>query len=79
MQAIMRVDRVLAILAIVPIRCYARLVSPVLPRACRYVPTCSDYAVAALRKHGFVKGGRLALWRLAKCRPFGGSGWDPVP
>ena len=68
----------LAIAAIGVIGAYRRLVSPVLPCACRFVPTCSDYAAEALRKHGAVKGGLLALRRLLRCHPFGGSGLDPV-
>ena len=68
----------LAIAAIGVIGAYRRLVSPVLPRACRFVPTCSDYAAEALRKHGAVRGGLLALRRLLRCHPFGGSGLDPV-
>lgn len=79
MPAIIRVDRFLASVAVTLISCYARLISPALPRACRYVPTCSDYAMAALRKHGFVKGSRLAILRIARCHPFGGGGLDPVP
>lgn len=73
-----RADGLLAIAAIGVIGAYRRLVSPVLPRACRFVPTCSDYAAEALRKHGAVKGGLLALRRLLRCHPFGGSGLDPV-
>jgi len=79
MRALIRVDRFLALLAIVPISGYSRLISPVFPRACRYVPTCSDYAVGALRKHGFAKGLLLVFLRLARCHPLGGSGFDPVP
>ncbi|HVP58603.1 MAG TPA: membrane protein insertion efficiency factor YidD [bacterium] len=67
-----------ALAAIAAIGGYRRLISPALPRACRYVPTCSDYAAEALRKHGAVRGGLLALWRLLRCHPFGGSGFDPV-
>jgi hypothetical protein len=73
-----RADRLLAIAAIGAIGGYRRWVSPVVPRACRFVPTCSDYAAEALRKHGAVKGGLLALRRLLRCHPFGGSGLDSV-
>jgi putative membrane protein insertion efficiency factor len=73
-----RADRLLAVAAIAVIAAYRRLVSPVVPRACRFVPTCSDYATQALRKHGAVKGGLVALRRLLRCHPFGGSGLDPV-
>lgn len=74
-----RIDTVAAKAMIVAIGSYARFVSPLLPRACRYVPTCSDYATAALARHGFVRGATLAARRLARCHPFGGGGLDPVP
>jgi len=62
-----------------PIRAYRRLVSPVLPRRCRFHPTCSAYAMQAIEKHGAVKGGWLAVRRLLKCHPFHPGGFDPVP
>ena len=49
------------------------------PATCRYTPTCSEYGVQAIIKHGALKGGWLALKRIASCNPFGGSGYDPVP
>jgi uncharacterized protein len=58
---------------------YRRLVSPVLPAACRFYPTCSEYAIGALRRHGPVRGSWLAVRRLAKCHPFHEGGFDPVP
>lgn len=58
---------------------YKRLVSPLLPTACRFTPTCSVYAAEAIRRHGSIRGVRLAIARLARCRPFGGGGDDPVP
>jgi uncharacterized protein len=61
------------------IRAYRLLVSPVLPPACRYLPTCSEYAADALQTHGVGRGAWLALRRLARCHPWGGSGYDPVP
>lgn len=64
---------------IVPIRCYQICLSPLLPSACRYSPTCSAYAIEALKKHGFFKGGWLAFKRILRCQPFGGYGHDPVP
>jgi uncharacterized protein len=63
----------------VPVRAYRLLVSPVLPPSCRFLPTCSDYAVEAIEKHGAVHGMALSLRRLARCHPWGGSGYDPVP
>ena len=61
------------------IRLYQRLISPLLPPACRFVPSCSDYAIEALRLHGFWRGGSLAAWRLLRCNPFAKGGYDPVP
>jgi hypothetical protein len=61
------------------VRAYQFVVSPLLPPSCRYLPTCSDYAIEALARHGVVRGGGLALRRLCRCHPWGGSGYDPVP
>ncbi len=61
------------------VRIYQRLVSPVLGARCRYLPTCSEYALEAIELHGTLRGGWLALCRLARCTPWGGSGYDPVP
>jgi putative membrane protein insertion efficiency factor len=58
---------------------YRLAISPWLGRACRYEPSCSAYAQEAILLHGPVKGGWLAIRRLARCHPWGGSGWDPVP
>lgn len=66
-------------LLILPIRFYQRYVSPTLPPACRFTPTCSQYAIEAIQKHGALKGLWLALRRLLRCHPWGGSGYDPVP
>ena len=61
------------------IRGYQLLISPVRPPCCRFLPTCSDYAIEALARHGAWRGTGLALRRLARCHPWGGSGYDPVP
>jgi len=61
------------------IRGYQRLVSPLFPPTCRYQPTCSQYAIEAIKLHGGLKGSWLALKRIGRCHPFGGSGFDPVP
>lgn len=61
------------------VRIYRRGISPFLPPSCRFEPTCSAYAVEALQKHGAAHGSWLTLRRLARCHPFGGSGYDPVP
>ena len=74
-----KVVAILGILALGAIDGYRLLVSPVLPRACRFVPTCSEYASEAIRKHGMLKGSVLAVRRLLRCHPLGGSGLDPVP
>jgi hypothetical protein len=58
---------------------YQKAISPFLPAACRYTPTCSQYARDALRKHGTVKGSWLAVRRILRCHPWGGHGYDPVP
>jgi putative membrane protein insertion efficiency factor len=63
----------------VPVQLYRWLVSPVLGPSCRYLPTCSEYAVEALARHGVLDGSWLALRRIIRCHPWGGSGFDPVP
>jgi uncharacterized protein len=60
------------------IRFYKKNVSSGLPPACRFHPTCSEYAYEAIDRYGIIKGGRLAIWRILRCNPWGGSGWDPV-
>ena len=66
-------------LLIAPIRVYQYAISPLLGQRCRYYPSCSNYAVAALREHGAVRGLGLASWRLLRCNPFSNGGYDPVP
>ena len=61
------------------IRVYQSTVGPALPRSCRYEPSCSYYAYAAIARYGIGKGCWLALRRLARCQPWGGYGYDPVP
>lgn len=61
------------------IRGYQRWISPALPSACRYLPTCSHYMDEAIRTHGPVKGVWLGTRRLCRCHPWGGQGYDPVP
>ena len=58
---------------------YRGLVSPLLPGCCRYQPSCSRYALDAVTRFGAWRGGRLAAWRLMRCHPWGGWGYDPVP
>lgn len=69
----------LGMVLILPIRFYQRCISPLTPPACRFTPTCSQYAVEAIRKHGPFKGFWLAVKRISRCHPWGGSGYDPVP
>lgn len=61
------------------IRIYQYVISPAMGPKCRYTPSCSQYAVTALQKHGILKGGWLAIRRISSCRPGGGEGYDPVP
>jgi putative membrane protein insertion efficiency factor len=72
------VKRVLTAIVLAPIWLYQRLISPALPRRCKYEPTCSAYAVEAIRQLGVVRGTILAAWRLARCNPFSHGGYDPV-
>jgi putative membrane protein insertion efficiency factor len=64
--------------ALAPIRVYQRFISPALPRRCKYHPTCSAYAVQAIRSYGILRGSVLAMWRLLRCNPFSHGGYDPV-
>jgi putative membrane protein insertion efficiency factor len=70
---------VMGLALVAAIRAYQLLVSPLLPPACRFLPTCSEYAAQAIAEHGALCGAVLALRRLARCHPWGGSGYDPVP
>ena len=70
--------RLLIAIVLAPIRLYQRLVSPALPRRCKYEPTCSAYAVEAIRTFGAARGVVLAAWRLVRCNPWSRGGYDPV-
>lgn len=61
------------------LRMYQRFISPMLPHSCRFVPTCSEYAMEAIERHGALRGSWLALGRLLRCQPFARAGYDPVP
>jgi putative membrane protein insertion efficiency factor len=65
-------------LAIAPVRLYQRVVSPALGRRCRYYPSCSQYAIEAVRRHGVLRGLVLALWRVLRCNPWSRGGFDHV-
>ena len=71
--------KIIGYLLIVPIWCYQKLISPFFPSSCRFTPTCSAYAVEALKSKGPFFGMWLALKRISKCHPWGSSGYDPVP
>jgi putative membrane protein insertion efficiency factor len=72
------VGRIARTIVLTPIVAYQRLISPTLPRRCRYEPTCSRYAVQAVREYGILKGLVLAVWRLLRCNPWSHGGYDPV-
>ena len=61
-----------------PVRVYQRVISPALPRRCKYHPTCSAYAMQAIERYGILRGAVLAAWRLLRCNPFSHGGYDPV-
>jgi putative membrane protein insertion efficiency factor len=71
--------KLLAFPLILLVRLYQYILSPLLPGSCRYSPTCSEYSIQALRKHGALFGGWLTLKRFISCNPWGGHGHDPVP
>lgn len=66
-------------IAIVGVKFYQLTIRPLLPNACRYTPSCSEYSVEAIQKYGAVKGSWLGLKRILRCHPWGGHGYDPVP
>jgi putative membrane protein insertion efficiency factor len=70
--------RLLRALATAPIVVYQRLISPAIPRRCKYEPTCSRYGVEAIRRYGVIRGAVLAGWRLLRCNPWSYGGYDPV-
>jgi putative membrane protein insertion efficiency factor len=75
----MRMKKVLSSVLITLLKFYKGAISPHLGKACRYTPTCSEYGMEAIRKHGPFKGGWLTLKRVLSCNPWGGHGYDPVP
>lgn len=75
----MKLKKVLSMPFILLVRFYQICISPLKPPSCRFTPTCSQYAIEALKKYGPLKGSYLAVKRLLRCHPFGGSGYDPVP
>jgi len=80
MKSVIKIIRnALIWLAIIPIRIYQYIISPLLPTSCRHVPTCSQYAIEALKVHGIFRGTYLAAYRILRCHPWGTHGYDPVP
>jgi putative membrane protein insertion efficiency factor len=73
------IRRILSLPFIVLIRLYQIVISPILGPKCRFTPTCSQYALEAIKKYGIFKGSWLAAKRIARCHPWGGHGYDPVP
>jgi len=73
------IDRALALPLLALVWLYRKLISPALPPACRFYPSCSAYADEALRHHGLTRGAPLMIWRLCRCHPLSSGGFDPVP
>lgn len=73
-----RVARAVRAAATAPIVIYQRFISPAIPRRCKYEPTCSRYAVDAIKEYGILRGAVLAAWRLLRCNPWSYGGYDPV-
>ncbi|HET6350630.1 MAG TPA: membrane protein insertion efficiency factor YidD [Coriobacteriia bacterium] len=76
LRTLTRLPRQLAMLLI---RGYQRFISPLFPPSCRFTPTCSAYALTSVERYGLIKGGWLAVRRVARCHPFHPGGYDPVP
>ncbi len=72
-------NKILVFILLQPIYFYKRVISPLTPPSCRFTPSCSTYALEAIKKHGAFKGLFLAIKRIFRCHPWGGSGYDPVP
>ncbi len=80
LRSILRmVSKAITLMLVAPILFYQKFISPLTPPSCRFTPTCSEYARQALLKYGPVKGLALAVWRILRCNPWGGHGYDPVP
>ena len=79
MEIFSKLARAARLAAIALLRAYKFAISPLFPPSCRYVPTCSEYAIEAVERHGVLRGSALAFWRLLRCHPFVKGGFDPVP
>jgi len=71
--------KLISFLLLLPVYFYQGMISPLLPQSCRYTPSCSQYAIEAVKKNGPIKGLLLATNRILRCHPWGGHGYDPVP
>ncbi|MBN1418155.1 MAG: membrane protein insertion efficiency factor YidD [Planctomycetes bacterium] len=74
----MKLARIPARLAILAVRVYQRLISPLLPRVCRFEPSCSQYFIDAVQAYGLLRGGLKGIWRIIRCNPFSRGGFDPA-
>jgi conserved hypothetical protein YidD len=74
-----KIRKIVIFIALLPVYFYKYCISPLTPASCRYTPTCSQYAIDAVKKYGPFKGGWLAVKRIFRCHPWGGSGFDPIP
>ena len=72
------INRILVGISVHLIRAYQSIISPYLPQSCRFYPSCSDYALTAIRRHGFLRGLRVGAFRILRCHPFCRGGYDPV-
>ena len=79
MKVFKAIKKAISAIMLALIAFYRNCISPLTPPTCRFTPTCSQYAVEAIQKYGPFHGGWLALKRILRCHPFGGSGYDPVP
>lgn len=79
MKLLWLIRRLASVVLISFIKVYRTAISPYTPASCRFTPTCSQYALEAIRKHGPLKGLYLSIRRILRCHPWGGSGYDPVP
>tara|TARA_B100001769_G_C21558985_1_gene317869 strand:- start:20 stop:277 length:258 start_codon:yes stop_codon:yes gene_type:complete len=74
-----QINKYLVIIMIYIIKLYQLIISPILKSNCRFLPTCSEYSILALKKHGFIKGFYFSFKRIINCHPWGNHGYDPVP
>lgn len=79
MDILKKIISIPKLIALAIVRFYRKCISPLFPPSCRYVPTCSEYAMIALQRYGFLKGSWLAIKRIFRCHPWHPGGYDPVP